>query len=59
MDTNTLFDNCIGAKVPLQILDPPNNMAFVGAIELSGDDAILASEALQRPSNDDEDEDVG
>jgi hypothetical protein len=26
---------------------------------LSGDDAILAGEALQRPSDDDEDEDVG
>jgi hypothetical protein len=55
IDTVTLLDNCIGAKVPLEIPDLPSNTALVSAIELSGDDVILAAEALQRPFDDDED----
>jgi hypothetical protein len=43
----------------LEIPDSPNNTTLVGAIQLSEDDAILVGEALQTPSDDDEDEDVG
>jgi hypothetical protein len=57
-ETIVVLDNKIRTKVPLELLDPPSNMALVGAIELSGDDAILAVQTLQRPSDDDKDESV-
>ncbi len=36
-------DNVIGVEVPLEIPDVPHNMAMVGAIELCGTEAIMAS----------------
>jgi len=49
-----MLDNLIGVYVPLEIPEVLRNMAFVGAIELTGVDAILALEELQRLSGDDE-----
>jgi hypothetical protein len=53
------IDNVIDTEAPLQILDAPSDTTLVGAIELTGADAILAVEGLQRPSNDDEEEAMG
>ncbi len=47
-------DNVIGVEVPLEIPDVPHNMAMVGAIELCGTDAIMASAELQMPCEDDD-----
>jgi len=41
-----MLDNKIRMEVPLELFDPPSNMALVGAIELSGDDAILVAETI-------------
>jgi len=49
-----MLDNLIGVYVPLEITKVPRNMALVGAIEVTGIDAILALEELQRSSSDDE-----
>ncbi len=56
---NIPIDNVIDTKAPLQILEAPSDTTLVGAIELTGADAIMADEGLQRPSNDDEEEDMG
>ncbi len=40
--------------MPLEIPDVPHNMAMVGAIELCGTEAIMASVELQMPSEDDD-----
>ncbi len=53
-DEVTMVDNLIGVDVPLEFPDVPRNMALVGVIELTGADAILAAEKLQRSSSDDE-----
>jgi len=53
-DEVTMLDNLIGIDVLLEFPEVPRNMALVGAIELTGVDAILASEELQRSSGDDE-----
>jgi hypothetical protein len=53
-DEVTMLDNLIGVDVPLEILEVPRNMAFVGVIELTGADTILNVEKLQRSSCDDE-----
>ncbi len=53
-DEVTMLDNLIGVDVPLEILEVPRNMALVGASELTGADAILAVEKLQRSSGDGE-----
>ncbi len=53
-DEVTMLDNLIGVDVPLEIPEVPRNMALVGAIELTGADAIIAVEELQRSSGDDE-----
>jgi hypothetical protein len=53
-DEVTMLDNLIGVDVPLEILEVPRNMAFVGVIELTGADTILNAEKLQRSSCDDE-----
>jgi hypothetical protein len=47
-------DNVIGVKVPQEIPNVPRNMAMVGAIELCGIKAIMASAKLQMPSEDDD-----
>jgi hypothetical protein len=52
-------DNVIDTKAPLQIPKAPSDTTLVGAIELTGVDAIMAAEGLQRPSNDDEEEAMG
>jgi hypothetical protein len=52
-------DNVIDTEAPLQIPNEPSDTTLVGAIELTGADAILAAEGLQRPSNDDEEEAMG
>jgi hypothetical protein len=49
-----MVDNLIGVDVPLEFPEVPRNMALVGAIELTGADAILATEELQRSSGEDE-----
>jgi hypothetical protein len=41
--------------VPFIIPKVLNNSVLVGAIELTGTEAILATAGLQRPTNDDED----
>jgi hypothetical protein len=53
-DEVTMLDNLIGVDVPLEFPEVPRNMALVGAIELTGVDAILAAEKLQRSFGDDE-----
>jgi hypothetical protein len=53
-DEVTTLDNLIGVYVLLEIPKVPKNMALVGAIELTGADAILAVEKLQRSFGDDE-----
>jgi hypothetical protein len=53
-DEVTMLDNIIGVDVPLEIPEVPRNMALVGAIELTGVDAILVVEEFQRSSSDDE-----
>jgi hypothetical protein len=53
-DEVTMVDNLIGVDVLLEFPEVPRNMALVGAIELTGADAILATEKLQRSSSDDE-----
>ncbi len=40
--------------MPLEILDVLRNMAMVGAIELCGTKAIMASTELQMPGEDDD-----
>ncbi len=40
--------------MPLEIPDVPHNMAMVGAIELCGTEAIMASAKLQMPGEDDD-----
>jgi hypothetical protein len=47
-------DNVIGVEMPLEIPDVPCNMAMVGAIELCGTKAIMASAELQMPGEDDD-----
>ncbi len=47
-------DNVIGVEVLLEIPDVPHNMAMVGAIELCGLEAIMASTELQMPGEDDD-----
>jgi hypothetical protein len=47
-------DNVISVEVPLEIPDVPHNMAMVGAIELCGREAIMASTELQMPGEDDD-----
>jgi hypothetical protein len=47
-------DNAIGVEVPLEIPDVPHNMAMVGAIELCGTEAIMASAELRMPGEDDD-----
>jgi hypothetical protein len=49
-----MVDNLIGVNVPLEFPELPRNMALVGAIELTGADAILAAKELQRSSSEDE-----
>jgi hypothetical protein len=44
----------IGIEVPLEIPDVPHNVAMVGAIELCGTKAIMASTELQMPGEDDD-----
>jgi hypothetical protein len=58
-EIHTPVDNVIDTEAPLQIPDAPSDTTLVGAIELTGADAILAAEGLQRPSNDDEEEALG
>jgi hypothetical protein len=58
-EINILVDNVNDIEAPLQILEAPINTTFVGAIELTGVDAILVVKGLQRPSNDDEEEVMG
>jgi hypothetical protein len=53
-DEVTMVDNLIGVDVPLEFPEVPRNMALVGAIELTGADAILVAEELQRSFGDDE-----
>ncbi|CAM6039743.1 unnamed protein product [Sphagnum compactum] len=52
-------DNVIDTEAPLQIPEAPSDTTLVDAIELTGADAILVAEGLQRPSNDDEEEAMG
>ncbi len=47
-------DNVIDVEMPLEIPDVLHNMAMVGAIELCGTKAIMASTELQMPSEDDD-----
>jgi hypothetical protein len=47
-------DNVIGVEVRLKIPDVLRNMAMVGAIELCGIMAIMASAELQMPGEDDD-----
>ena len=47
-------DNVIGIEVPLEITDVLRNMEMVGAIELCGMEAIMASAELQMPGEDDD-----
>jgi hypothetical protein len=47
-------DNVIGVEMPLEIPDVPHNVAMVGAIELCGTYAIMASAELQMPGEDDD-----
>ncbi len=51
----TPIDNVIGIEVPLIIPKVLSNTALVGANELIGTEAVLATMGLQRPSNDEED----
>jgi hypothetical protein len=53
-DEITMLDNLIGVDAPPEFPRVPRNMALVGAIELTGADAILVADELQRPSGDDE-----
>jgi hypothetical protein len=52
-------DNVIGVEVPLEIPYVPHNMAMVGAIELCGRKAIMASVELQMSGEDDDARYVG
>ncbi len=56
---NISVDNVIDIEAPLQIPEAPSDTTLVGAIELTGANAIMAAEGLQRPSNDDEEEAMG
>ncbi len=47
-------NNVIGIKVPSEIPDVLHNMAMVGAIELCGTKAIMASVELQMLGEDDD-----
>jgi hypothetical protein len=47
-------DNVIGVEASLEIPDVLRNMAMVGAIELCGIVAIMASVELQMPGEDDD-----
>ncbi len=53
-EQTVIQDNAIGVEVPLEIPDVPHNMAMVGAIELCGTEAIMASTELQMPGEDDD-----
>jgi len=53
-DEVTMLDNLIGVDVLLEFPEVPRNMALVGAIELTGANAILVVEELQRSFGDDE-----
>ena len=53
-EQTVIQDNVIGVEVPLEILDVPHNMAMVGAIELCGTKAIMASIESQMPGEDDD-----
>jgi hypothetical protein len=53
-EQTVIQDNVIGVEVPLEIPDVPHNMAMVGAIELCGTEAIMASAKLQMPGEDDD-----
>jgi hypothetical protein len=53
-EQHVIQDNVIGIEVPLEILDMPCNMAVVGAIELCGTKAIMASAESQMPGEDDD-----
>ncbi len=53
-EQTVIQDNVIGVEVPLEIPDVPHNMAMVGAIELCGTKAIMASAELQMPGEDDD-----
>jgi hypothetical protein len=50
----TLHDNVIGVDVPFEVPQVARNMALVGAIELSGANAILTNVELQRLNDDDD-----
>ncbi len=58
-EINILVDNVIDIEAPLQIPEAPSDTTLVAAIELTGVNAILAAEGLQRPFNDDEEEAMG
>jgi hypothetical protein len=45
-EQTVIQDNVIDVEVPLEIPDVPHNMAMVGAIELCGTEAIMASAKL-------------
>jgi hypothetical protein len=53
-EQTVIQDNVIGVEVPLEIPDVPHNMAMVGATELCGTNAIMASIELQMPGEDDD-----
>ncbi len=54
-EIGTPIDNVIGTKVPLIIPKVLSNTTLVGAIELTGTEAILAAAGLQRPSENEDD----
>jgi hypothetical protein len=53
-EPTTILDNVIGQEAPLETPEVPWNMALVGAIELSGIEALMATEELQWLGDDDE-----
>ncbi len=54
-EIGTPIDNVIEKEVPFIIPEVLSNTTLVGAIELTGTEAILAAAGLQRPSENEED----